>query len=123
MVPASYQIGAINNLVHVALAPGSCMSLDDVQAMWRDIRAACAARGMRHVLIEGEQPERVPSAKEVLLHAACVADGPDPLRIAVCLYDHPPDTLTRQFVAGANRGRCSVQVFNELGQALRWLSA
>ncbi|MGE3774368.1 MAG: hypothetical protein AB7I32_15695 [Gammaproteobacteria bacterium] len=124
MVSASYQIGAINNLVHVALASGLRMSLDEVRAMWRDIRAACAARGMRHVLIEGEQPqERTPSADEVLLHAAHVADGPDPLRIALCLHDYRADELTQQFVTGANRGRCSVQVFDELGPALRWLSA
>jgi len=123
MVPAPYQIGAVNNLVHVALAPGSCMGLDEVRAMWRDIRAACAARGMRHVLIEGEQPAPPASAAEVLRHVACLAEGPDPLRIALCLYDYPPDELTQRFVTGANRSRCSVQIFDELGQALRWLGA
>ena len=123
MASASYQIGAINNLVHVALAPGFRMSLDGVHAMWRDVQATCAARGMRHVLIEGEQPRRTLSASEVLLHATYVADGSDPLRIALCLYDYPADELTQQFVAGANRGRCSVQIFDELGPALRWLGA
>ena len=123
MASASYQIGAINNLVHVALAPGFRMGLTDVQALWNDVRAACAERGMRHVLIEGEQPQRALSAGEVLLHAAYVADVGDPLRVAFCLYDYPVDELTQQFVVGANRGRCSVQVFEELAPALRWLGA
>ncbi len=119
----SYQIGAINNLVHVALAPGFCLSLPGFQALWQDVRAACAARGMRHVLIEGEQPIRTLSPCEIGLHAAYVADGPDPLRVALCLYDYPVDELTQQFIAGANRGRCSVQIFDELAPALRWLGA
>lgn len=123
MVSPSYRIDAVNNLVHVALRPGFCIGLADMQALWRDVHAACAARGMRHVLIEGEQPTRALHLSEIPLHAELVAGGAAPLRVAFCLYDYPVDELTQQFIAGANRGRCSLQVFDELGSALRWLGA
>jgi len=123
MPPAPYQISAVHNFLHVALQPGFRLALDELGALWRDIRAACSTRGLRHVLIEGEQAVRHLAPDDVPQHAALISGHDSPLRVAYCLYDYPADHLTRQFVADANRGRSSVQVFDQLDPALRWLGA
>lgn len=124
MSPANYQIGAINNLVHVALPPGFEITLNDMRTLWSDVRLACAQRRLRHVLVEGEQAERRLGEEEIALHGEMIACGGEPpLRVALCLYDYEVDALTHAFVRRANSGSSSVQVFNELSAALRWLGA
>lgn len=124
MAPANYQIGSINNLVHVALSPGFEITVDDVRTLWSDVRLACAERRLRHVLVEGEQAECRLGEDEIALHGELIArDGEPPLRVALCLYDYEADALTQDFVRHANSGTSSVQVFNDLSAALRWLGA
>lgn len=124
MASGSYQIAPINNLLHVALDPGSEIELDDVRTLWSEVRRACADRGLRHVLIEAENPAGMLVPHEVVAHGELIAAGEPPaLRVALCLYDHTEDDVTRAFVQSANSGPSSLQIFDELGSALRWLGA
>lgn len=124
MASGPYQIGSINQLVHVALAPEFPIRLDDLRTMWSEVQRACADRGLRHVLVEVETMEDLLAPTGAIEHGELVArcDQP-PLRIALCLYDQADDTSMRDFVQCANQGPSSLQIFDELGPALRWLGA
>ena len=124
MAQGEYQIGEINKLVHVELSPGYEIRLDDMVGLWSDIRRACATKMIRHVLVEGDSPSRNMNASDVQAHGLLLAGIPEPpLRVALCLYDYEQDELTQTFVRSANAGRASVQIFDDLSAALRWLGA
>lgn len=118
----SYQISLINNLVHVAVAP--CPHADHIalEAMWQDLRATCAKHGKRHVLIEDERPQGALNSSEILRQAA-QDDSGAPLRIALCSYHGAGDAPLPRLLADANGGRCTIQIFDALDPALRWLGA
>jgi hypothetical protein len=120
----AYHIGAINELVHVELAPTFEFRLECMLPLWKDVQSACALTHKRHVLLEGERPARAMNADDAEAHGNFLAgiDGPVQ-RVALCLYDYEPDELTRTFVRRANGGRLIVQVFDDLATALRWLGA
>ena len=120
----AYHIGAINQLVHVELAPTFEFRLACVVPLWTDVQSACASSMKRHVLIEGERHARGMNADDAVAHGSLLAGIDRPVqRVALCLYDYEQDELTRTFVRRANDGRVSVQIFDDLTAALRWLGA
>ena len=125
MAKGGYQIGEINQLlVHVALSPGFALRLDEMTGLWTDIRRTCASKMIRHVLVEGDRPSRDMNARDAQAHDRLLAEiRVPPLRVALCLYGYEQDELTQHFVRYANGGRASVQIFDDLSAALRWLGA
>ena len=108
--------------LYLRLRPGFEMTPDSMGRMWRLLSESCRQHGVRHVLAEGEDVRRRLSQVDSFDHASLAASLMPGLTVACAFKGFVPDRQTEFFqVAAMNRG-VRTEFFQELNDALRWLS-
>lgn len=117
-----FRIRTHGDLVHAELGSRFVLSLQHLMPLWIDILATAQERKLRRVLIEGRDLERRMEPPEVYAHGEFLSGLERPgLRVAFCLYGYEPDALTTHFVSLSNSGACTVQFFDDIDAAIRWV--
>lgn len=117
-----FRIRTHGELVHAELGSRFVISLQHLMPLWVDILATAQERKLRRVLIEGRNPERRMEPLDAYRHGDFLSSLERPgLRVAFCLYGYEPDALTTHFVSISNSGACTVQLFDNIDSAIRWV--
>ena len=107
--------------LYVHLRPGFEITLASMTALWNAMSDAGRERGLRHVLVEGDNVTRRLSTMESFDNAGIAGRLMPGLIVAAVFRGYVPDQQTQFFqVAALNRGIRS-EFFQDLNEALRWL--
>ncbi len=118
-----FALEAREGYVYMHLVPGFELTPESTTAIWLTLNDACRERGLKRVLVEGDNVQRRLTTMESLNHADLVARLMPGLTVACCFRGFVPDQQTGFFRdAAMNRG-VRTEFFQDLNAALRWLGA
>lgn len=107
--------------LHVKLSEGYDITPEGIQKQWSEIIEVCKQTNCRRVLAEGIIAKRSMTTVDAFQSGDTLAKPGLGLSVALCLYGHTPDDLSRFFEnVAANRG-ARVKFFSNKSEALRWL--
>jgi hypothetical protein len=107
--------------LHFKYPSGFVATLESTGEAWITIGELCEQHERSKVLIEATKPERRLDTMSAFESGRLLAENAPGISLAICLHDYQFDELSSFFKTVAQNRGVKIELFTDLGAALRWL--
>lgn len=116
-----FEVEVSGDLLHIKHPPGHLITPDSAVKNWGHIGVLCRKHGCRKVLVEAHEPKRQLETIHAFEAGRSLAESLKGLMIAMCFVGYEFDELSDFFKTVAQNRGATVEFFNDLEEASRWL--